>query len=394
MAPPVAGFDPYAAGPGAGMIQPMTTPSAYGMGGYGSVTPSTGIGTPYYGGAASQPPPVINGGTMFGATTSGIPPIVPSNGSAFGAPVYGAPAGYGDVSSIYPSGAPSTLFPGGIMGTSGGTLPPFDPYRLFQRSRFRYSYIGDSDSDRSLKINYFDVAIAFAWSNFLRSTQPLFITPSFSLNLFDGPQSITGADLPAQTYSAFLDFSWQSDPLRIVGAELNFNFGGFSEFGFYNSDSTLFRGKAVGVFRITPASTFKIGIHYLDRVKVKILPAIGVLCRPNPFTKIDIYFPEPKYSHYLSTLGTQDLWWYIAGEYGGGSWTIKREDGREDQFDANDLRILLGFEWGPTDRMRAGLRSWHFELGYVGGREIVYRKNPQDNLDLSDAFILRFGVGF
>lgn len=212
--------------------------------------------------------------------------------------------------------------------------------------------------------------------------------------MFAGPNASTGADLPGQTYSAFLDFSWQSDPQQIVGAELNFNFGGFSEFGYYNSDSTLFRGKALGVFRITPASTFKIGIQYLDRVKIKMLPAIGVLCRPDPFTRVDIYFPEPRYSHYVSTLGTYDLWWYVMGEYGGGSWTIKRDDGRDDQFDANDMRLLLGFEWGPSERMRAGLRSWHFELGYVGGREIVYRKNPQDNLDLSDAFILRLGVGF
>ena len=280
------------------------------------------------------------------------------------------------------------------MGPTASYNPQFDPYRLFQRGRFRYSYIGDKEQDKSVKINYIDLALAFGCPNFWRSTQPLYIAPSFSLNLFDGPKSSTGADLPGQTYSAFLDFSWQSDPRRIIGAELNFNFGGFSQFGHYTADSTLFRGKGVGVFRITPASTFKLGIYYLDRVKIKLLPAVGVLWRPNPFTKVDIFFPEPKYSHYLSTLGTQDLWWYISGEYGGGSWTIKRDDGRNDQFDANDIRLLLGFEWGPSERMRAGLRTWHFELGYVGGREIVYRNNPQDNLDLSDGWMIRLGLGY
>ena len=34
------------------------------------------------------------------------------------------------------------------------------------------------------------------------------------------PSDSTGADLPGSAYSAFLDFGWQSDPNRIIGADL------------------------------------------------------------------------------------------------------------------------------------------------------------------------------
>ena len=53
-------------------------------------------------------------------------------------------------------------------------------------------------------------------------------------------------------------------------------------------------------------------------------PAGGILWRPNPQTYFDIYFPKPKLAQYLYTVGNTDVWWYLNGEIGGGSWTIER----------------------------------------------------------------------
>ncbi len=41
-----------------------------------------------------------------------------------------------------------------------------------------------------------------------------------------------------------------------------------------------------------------------------------------------------------------DTWWYVGGYYGGGSWTVKRANGAKESIDINDLRLVLGLEWG------------------------------------------------
>ena len=87
------------------------------------------------------------------------------------------------------------------------------------------------------------------------------------------------------------------------------------------------------------------------------------------------------------TLGTTDLWIYGMGEYGGGSWTIQREN-LNDQFDYNDIRVAVGLE-------SFGYRGMHgmFEVGYVFNRQILYRSGTP-NYYPSDTLMLRAGIGF
>ncbi|MEZ6080782.1 MAG: hypothetical protein R3C56_35445 [Pirellulaceae bacterium] len=133
---------------------------------------------------------------------------------------------------------------------------------------------------------------------------------------------------------------------------------------------------------------------YLDRVRVKLLPAGGVLWQPNPDTRFDLFFPEPKLAHYLATVGTADTWWYVGGYYGGGSWTVKRDSGVKESIDINDIRLVLGLEWGRNDQMRDGRRVGFFEVGYVFNRELIFKETPLDNLDLQDTFMIRAGIGY
>ena len=415
-------FDPYAGAPASGFVQPV--PSGTYAPGSMAVVPPSGlfapasppVGTgPVYGGLASQPPPLV-GGSNYGtssifSTPFGGPPVaIPSSGYAgplFGGSAYGGAvatnptlgAGFGP--GVYPSGAPSTLFPGGIFSRPGAMLPKFNPTRLIQRGRFRHTYLADESGADDLEINTTDVAFAFAFPRFLFSNQPLFVAPSFSLNLFDGPDGsldpTVTADLPGETYDAFVDFAWQSDPNQIFGAEFLVGVGVFSEFDVINSDSLRVRGRGMGTFRLTPASTFKLGVYYYDRVDVKLLPAGGIFWQPNPFTKVDLFFPQPRYSRFLSTVGTQDVWWYVAGDYGGGSWTIDRAGAKgEERVDVNDIRLMTGLEWGRSDLIRAGQRTWFFDFGYVFEREIKYENfsSQGDNLSLGDAWMARLGIGY
>ena len=191
-----------------------------------------------------------------------------------------------------------------------------------------------------------------------------------------------------------MDVGWQSDPNQIFSTELGVRVGAFTDFDTFNSDSIRVLGKALAHFRLSPVSTFKLGVYYVDRNKVKLLPAAGILWQPNPFTRLDLFFPRPKISRYWRTVGTRDVWWYLSGDYGGGAWTVSRRDGSEDNVDINELRAMFGMEWGSSDLLRAGRRTAFMEIGYAFDREIEYRNNPLDNIDPDDGIVFRLGIGY
>jgi hypothetical protein len=413
-------FDPYApAAPGSGFgnnlgagvnITPIGPPTPISPGGgfqVGPAAPATSGGL--FGGLFSRPASSPFPSSSLNAPIINAPPIGgPVYGGFDNANVYGQPGpsgiapgfpGTGFPSGAFPSSSPNTLFPGGIF--SGGSIfnnsdpsNQFSAYRLLQGPRLRHAFVGTGDSADDLSSNDTDASLVFAFPNFLYSTQPLYVVPSFSLHLWDGPDSSTGADLPSSAYSAFIDAGWNSDPTQIFSTEFGIRIGAFSDFDTFNDDSIRVLGKALANFRLTPNSTLKAGVYYVDRNTIKLLPAGGLLYQPNPFTRLDLFFPQPKLAQYWRTIGTRDVWWYVAGDYGGGNWTVTRDGGGEDSVDINELRLLAGFEWGQSDAIRAGKRTGFFEIGYAFDRELRYRFNPADDLKLDDGILFRLGIGY
>ncbi len=374
-------FDPYSTGTNPGTFSPALP---------GAPTVGSSAFPGWLPGATSTQGPGLFGGLFSAQPTSGFGPGNPGfSGSPYGTQAFPPEA--------YPSGSPNTLFPGGIfsggssLGSSGGA---YNSYRLFQGPRFRYGWLSDGTGPDDLEMNDIETSLVFAFPNFLYSGQPVYVVPSFGLHLLDGPESSGGADLPPQLYDAFLDTGWQSDPNRLVGFDLGLRVGVFSDFDTANSDSLRILGKGLVTFRLTPFSTFKAGVYYLDRNRIKLLPAVGLLYQPTPFTRFDIFFPQPKLARYLTTLGTQDIWGYVAGDYGGGSWSITRTDGREDSIDINDLRLLVGAEWGRNDLIRNGRHTGFAEVGFVFDREVLYNNRSSDNFFPGSTFMLRFGIGY
>ncbi len=331
---------------------------------------------------------------IFGTSNTGF-------GGSYGQypyPQAGYPGAPAYPNGAYPPAAGSSYFNPNTWNPQGTVFPPTGPpagfVRLFQGTRFRHAYLYGNDDADALAINDSDLSLAFVFPNFFFSTQPLYLLPSFSLHQWSGPRPPSTADLPPLAYSAFLDSGWQSDPARIFGAELGLRVGVFSDFETYTSDSLRIQGRAIGRVRITPRATLKGGVIYIDRNKYDLLPAFGILWQPNPDTRFDLFFPEPKLAHYLSTVGTMDTWWYVGGYYGGGSWTVKRDSGANDSIDINDIRVVLGLEWGRNEQMREGRRVGFFEIGYAFDRELLYKNAPLDNLDLQDTFMFRAGIGY
>ncbi len=435
-----AGANPYY---GPGTVTPVGPP--YGNGGLG-LPNSPGVGATIRPNSAPLLPPTSgsypptantwNLGNWFGANSGYNQPL--PLGSPYGVNPQ-LPNSY--PSSVYPSANPPTLFPNGYapaqMPYGSAIAPPYgntypsnagqgslfsssifnsnnwrlgngwfngNPMngplmnsqtnltsRFFVAPRFRHSWIAPDNQPDGLGINDSDVSLLFQIPRFLGSTQPLYIVPSFSIHLWDGPQTAT-ADLPSSAYSAFLDFGWETDPLRTFGVELGVRVGVFSEFNVFNSESLRILGKALGRVRLTPTSTGRLGAYWIDRNRIKLAPAGGILWVPNADTRFDLFFPEPKLSHYLATLGNSDMWWYTTAYYGGGAWTIERTDGQDDSIDLNDWRIVIGLEWGRNELLRQGHRFAFLEGGYAFNRELIYRYRPQDSLEIENSFVVRAGV--
>ncbi|MEO2024074.1 MAG: hypothetical protein ABGX05_19780 [Pirellulaceae bacterium] len=377
---------------------------------------------------ASQPPgqaaPAIPDApaTQFGLPKGADPYVqnpatsksVPSLLDAAVPPVSGAPA------------APGFAAPG---GGSGGLLPPTsdpwqgqvydpaaganqapslnlvprdtdgsvfwgEPIRFLQGPRVRYTWLAGGDTSSSLDVSDFDASVVFAIPNFLQRGQPFYVAPSFGLHLWDGPRRPNPADLPSKAFSAYLDSGWRSDPGKAWSTELGVRVGVFTDFDTFTTHSLRILGQGLLHWQATPAVKVRAGVAYLDRNGIKVLPVGGLLWEPNNQTRFDFYFPTPKLAQYLTTLGNYDFWWYVGGEFGGGSWTIKRADGRNDRIDINDVRMTLGLEFGGQALLAEGRRLGFLELGYVFAREIRYVATPSDSFDVGSTIMLRTGIGY
>ncbi len=366
--PNIGAAAPLAAPPAAApafQAAPLGRPPAQGASGFDaySTHPS----------AAATAPTLLPPTGTLPPSVMGVPPLAPQ------------PQG------VYPAGQAPALFPNGFGGGVGAPS-----LKLFQNVRGQYTWLGGSGGVDSLDINDVEVATTLAFPNFIYSGRPLLVSPGFQWHLWSGPDTPPAPpaaprpDLPGSAYSAYVDFGWfpQSRFIPQLSGEIAARVGLFTDFNAITTDSFRVRGTALAVLQLTPTLSFKGGVNYINRVDIKLLPAIGLLWTPNPHTRWDIYFPRPKFSQFLYTVGTTDVWWYVGGEYGGGSWTIERASGASDQVDINDIRVFVGFDWTQP----AGLKGF-LEAGYVFERQLVYRSTV-DNINLEDTFMVRAGLAF
>ena len=261
--------------------------------------------------------------------------------------------------------------------------------RILERPRFRHLFIAGNNGNE-LGINDSEIATTLTIPQFLQSSQSLRISPSFTFHFWDGPDSdITGFDLPSKAYSAVIRTDFVSNPNAVSGFETTLGIGVYSDFDHLSSDSLRLTGTLLGWQRLNSYTTAKLGVEYLDRVDVKILPAVGIFMTPNADMKLDLYFPRPKLAHRVPNVGNYEVWTYVGAEYGGGSWTIERLGPLDDQVDINEVRSFIGAEWvGPRNV------TGFLEFGYVFDRELVYRSDELNKLELQDALMLRTGLAF
>lgn len=368
-------FDPYAL-PG---NMPPTSP-------YGTFPPPF----PSAGSTVSTPPPSVWSGQPppgYGGVSPGFQP-----GAPYGTPT---PPSMTPGYQVSPY-ATAPTWPDGNPGLYANTSPTAaapPPYqRLFQDTGLRSSYIYGKHKD-DLAMTEAEASTTLYFANFLGIQNGLRVRPGFEFLWTSGPSAPATSDVPARLYSGYLDFALNPQFTPQFSAELTARVGVFSDFQSFNDDSLRIQASALGIAQTSPTCALKFGVAYIDRVDLQLLPAFGILWTPNPQTRWDIFFPAPKLSNYWTTMGNKQVWWYLSAEYGGGSWSIEREEepeiGANERIDINDIRVIAGVECWSLNRTYG-----FFEVGYVFSREVVYYRVPGDTLGINDSFMLRGGISW
>ncbi len=381
--------------------------------------------SPYGAGASAASP---YGSAPYGATPIATPSPSPSPYAAApgGVSPYGSP-GYNSAPILGPGSVPvtegSVLGPTTSPSLSGGVqLPPsqWDPYappgtaqqpmllpedpylpgspsesivkmrRMMQELRLDHTYLS-ATGNKKFGTNDLDLSVTFAFPFLYNQDSPLLVTPGFAVHWWQGPSSAEYTALPPRVYDAYLSTGWNPQITPWLGGELEFCTGVYSDFKKVTEEALRYTGRGLFVLGFSPTMKIKAGIIYYDRVKIKILPAGGLVWMPSEDVRFDIFFPEPRFAKRLTMVGNTEWWYYVRGEYGGGSWTYTWMDLPGEpmyQADYNDIRVAMGLEFD-----RLNVLDGHIEFGVAVNREIV-PDGPIPAYKPSTTFFLGAGVAY
>ncbi len=218
---------------------------------------------------------------------------------------------------------------------------------------------------------------------------PLVVTPGFAVNYLDGPAA---ADAPPRVYDATLQFRWWKRFTPRFGVDFAVTPGVSSDFEQSSGEAFRIPGHVAGKFEWTPNLDVVLGAAYLDRQDVTVLPIGGLAWRPTEDLEFNLVMPRPNIARRIYWRGayTDDIqdWAYVAGEFAGGTWAIRRIDGTDDVLTYRDFRLLLGLERRALWRMDGRL-----EIGYVFGRKVEFASATPD-VRPSDTVMLRAGITY
>ena len=140
----------------------------------------------------------------------------------------------------------------------------------------------------------------------------------------------------------------------------------------------------MGFYSALPELDLVLGVDYLDRGDIKLLPVAGLIWTPRPELRFELVFPRPRAVFQL----TDRYRLYLAGELGGGTWAINRPALGDDLATYRDLRVSLGLEHVDKGNQRSAL-----EIAYLFARRLKYASAIGD-MPFDDAVMLRLVTRF
>lgn len=238
-----------------------------------------------------------------------------------------------------------------------------------------------SGSGNQLGIAEFDLRGTIAFPGL----RPFWITPRYNMIFLDGPRR---TDLPARLYTASLGLNWYQPINDRWHAIFSVSPGVYSDFQANNSEAFRITGRGIAFFKWNDQVDLAIGVVYLDRQDVSLLPAAGLIYKPDDDTKIELMFPKPKVARRYKVTDAFERWLYASVEFGGGSWAIERANGTDDVVTYRDFRLISGIE-----TVHNSGRKTFFEFAYVWSRSVEYVSGIGDYKP-DDVAMLRAGFKF
>lgn len=217
------------------------------------------------------------------------------------------------------------------------------------------------------------------------SFQAVWFVPRLAAHALNGP---TTTDLPGQLY----DLSLEAIVMLPVGdhwfVQAAVAPSIFTDGDNTSADAIRTPGRVMAFWKYSDTLTITGGVLYLDRDDVQAIPVAGLLWNPNADWKFELAAPRPRIAWRVSHDDDSDRWGYLVGEFGGGTWAIRRAVGVNDVATLSDYRLLAGYERKWSDG-----RSWLVEAGYVFSRTLEYTSNPVET-NLPSTALVRLGFTF
>ena len=219
---------------------------------------------------------------------------------------------------------------------------------------------------------------------------PLLLTPGFGTTFVDEVAGPTSPGLPAHLYESWLQARWLRKVGERFGVDLAVAPGWYSDFVNDTPQSFRITGHGFGSWEWTENLRLALGVLYLDRYDVNILPAGGLVWTPTDDQRHEIVFPRPRFAWRVAESDRAAQWVYLAGEFGGNQWAVRRDSGANDVVVYHDYRLLVGWERRPADLGA----SWRLETGWVTGRLVEYYITDTADYRPSDTFLVRAGLWY
>ena len=209
-----------------------------------------------------------------------------------------------------------------------------------------------------------DVALSRTWSwGYPDEWRPLRITPIVGWHALG---DLPGKDLPSQVFDVAVPLSWRFWETERGGVSVGLTPGLYGDFRRVSSATFQLTGWLTGDLQLNESWTLLGGIALVRQLRSNWLPIGGVIWTPTEDWQIELLIPRPRIARRLRQTETEDVWLYVAGQYGGGAWSIDDGAAGNQLLSYSDFRLV-----GGVNVWRASGRELMIEAGYVFSRELV-----------------------
>ncbi len=220
----------------------------------------------------------------------------------------------------------------------------------------------------------------FSWPvtfEFPGKPDALTFRPGGAIHFISGPKQ---TDLPPQVYELSYRAAKTGHITDRWSYDASCRVGWFTDFEGSIRQGLRLPAHGVSYFRHNDCLQSVLGVDYLDRDDVRLLPVFGFLWTPTDDIRVEAVFPKP-----LFGVRVNGAWYHIAAEMDGSTFDIKRISGTKDVATYRDFRVYFAI----LDQTKS--RAESFEIGYVFGRHLQYRSgtpayDPYDSIVIRSVF--------